>query len=85
MGKIVGYLKKIGWKRLVVMIIGNVFLGMGVSIFKFAGLGNDPFSGMVMGLSDVVGIQYANFLILINIFIFYLSFFWERNILVQEQ
>ena len=31
------------------MIMGNVFLGMGISIFKLSGLGNDPFSGMVMG------------------------------------
>lgn len=79
MGKIVGYLKKIGWKRFVVMTIGNVFLGMGISIFKFAGLGNDPYSGMVMGLSDVVGISYANFLVLINIFVFLLELTFGRE------
>lgn len=79
MGKITGYLNKIGWKRFVVMTIGNVFLGMGISIFKFAGLGNDPFSGMVMGLSDVVGMSYANFLILINIFVFLLELIFGRE------
>ena len=79
MEKIVGYLKKIGWKRFVVMVIGNVFLGMGISIFKFAGLGNDPYSGMVMGLSDVVGMSYANFLILINIFVFLLELTFGRE------
>ncbi len=79
MGKITGYLKKIGWKRFVVMTIGNVFLGMGISIFKFAGLGNDPYSGMVMGLSDVVGISYANFLILLNIFVFLLELSFGRE------
>ena len=79
MGKITGYFKKIGWKRFVVMTIGNVFLGMGISIFKFAGLGNDPYSGMVMGLSDVVGMSYANFLILINIFVFLLELTFGRE------
>ncbi len=79
MEKIVGYLKKIGWKRFVVMVIGNVFLGMGISIFKFAGLGNDPYSGMVMGLSDVLGMTYANFLILINIFVFLLELTFGRE------
>lgn len=79
MEKITGYLKKIGWKRFVVMVIGNVFLGMGISIFKFAGLGNDPYSGMVMGLSDVLGMPYANFLILINIFVFLLELTFGRE------
>lgn len=79
MGKISGYFKKIGWKRFVVMVIGNVFLGMGISIFKFAGLGNDPYSGMVMGLSDVAGMSYANFLILINIFVFLLELIFGRE------
>lgn len=79
MGRMVGYLKRVGWKRLVVMVIGNVFLGMGISIFKFAGLGNDPYSGMVMGLSDLVGMSYANFLILINIFIFVLEFLFGKE------
>lgn len=79
MGKIVGYFKKIGWKRLVVMVIGTVFLGMGISIFKFAGLGNDPYSGMVMALSDVAGMSYAHFLIFVNIFVFILELVFGRE------
>lgn len=79
MERVVGYFKKIGWKRLLVMVIGNVFLGMGISIFKFAGLGNDPYSGMVMGLADVMGMSYANFLILINIFVFLLELIFGKE------
>lgn len=79
MGKIGGIFKKIGWKRLLVMANGNVFLGMGISIFKLAGLGNDPYSGMVMGLSDAAGMSYANFLILINIFVFLLELTFGRE------
>jgi uncharacterized membrane protein YczE len=76
---ITNYFKKIGWKRFLVMVLGNVFLGMGISIFKFAGLGNDPFSGMVMALADVVGIAYANLLIFVNIFIFLLELAFGRE------
>ena len=61
-----GYFKKIGMSRFTVMAIGNLFLGMGISIFKLSGLGNDPFSGMVMALSDRTGITYALFLVLVN-------------------
>lgn len=74
MERIITYYKKIGWKRLVSMILGNTLLGMGISIFKFSGLGNDPFSGMVMALSDNAGIKYAVFLMFLNIFIFVLQF-----------
>lgn len=79
MEKLTGYFKKVGWKRIVVMIIGNIFLGMGISIFKFAGLGNDPYSGMVMGLADVAGISYANLLIIINIFVFILELIFGKE------
>jgi uncharacterized membrane protein YczE len=61
------------------MVLGNVFLGMGISIFKFAGLGNDPFSGMVMALADVVGISYANLLIFVNLFLFLLELVFGRE------
>ncbi|ANF95039.1 hypothetical protein AR543_02635 [Paenibacillus bovis] len=57
-------------KRLIIMLVGNIFLGMGISIFKLSGLGNDPFSGMVMALADTSGIAYALFLILLNLSLF---------------
>lgn len=52
------------------MFFGNIFLGMGVSIFKFSGLGNDAFNGMLMALSDVVGIPYARFFVIFSICLF---------------
>ena len=61
------YFEKAGWGRLLVMVVGNIFLGLGIAVFKLSGLGNDPYSGMVMALSDCVGMAYANFLVLINL------------------
>lgn len=79
MKKILEYFKKSGWKRIASMIFGNTFLGMGISIFKFSELGNDPFSGMVMALSDNAGMQYALFLMILNIFIFMLEFAFGKE------
>ena len=55
------WIRKINWKYVVVMLIGNIILGLGIAIFKLSGLGNDPFSGMVMALAECVGIEYAVF------------------------
>lgn len=79
MERLVGYFKKTGKRRLIVMVFGNIFLGMGISIYKFAGLGNDPYSGMVMALSDVAGMSYANFLVIINVFVFLLELLFGRE------
>lgn len=78
---IITYFKKVGSKRLIVMVLGNVFLGMGISIFKFAGLGNDPFSGMIMALADLAGVQYANLQVVINLFIFILEIVFGRSLI----
>ncbi|KWX72347.1 YczE/YyaS/YitT family protein [Paenibacillus jilunlii] len=74
-----GYIHKADTKRLIIMVFGNVFLGMGISIFKLSGMGNDPFSGMVMALADSSGIAYANFLILLNLVLFGIEFITGRK------
>ena len=53
------YLKNINWKHVLIMCIGNVFAGMGIGIFKLAGLGTDPFSGMNMAVADMLGISQS--------------------------
>lgn len=74
------YFSTISVKRIVVMILGNVFLGLGIAIFKYAGLGNDPFSGMAMALSDVAHIPYAIFLVVpINLFFFIIEVIFGRH------
>ncbi|WP_047013834.1 YitT family protein [Paenibacillus sp. IHB B 3415] len=73
------YMNSVDPKRLIIMLIGNVFLGMGISIFKLSGMGNDPFSGMVMALADSSGLAYANFLILLNLVLFVIEFITGRK------
>lgn len=71
---LIDYFKKVGARRLVIMVLGNVFLGFGIAVFKLSGLGNDPFSGMAMALSDQAGIPYAHFVLVVNIVLFIIQF-----------
>jgi uncharacterized membrane protein YczE len=79
MGNMRGYFHNVDKKRLMIMVIGNVFLGMGISIFKLSGMGNDPFSGMVMALAENIGMSFANFLILLNLVLFVIEFITGRK------
>lgn len=74
-----GYFHNVDKKRLIIMVFGNVFLGMGISIFKLSGMGNDPFSGMVMALAENIGMTFANFLILLNLVLFVIEFITGRK------
>lgn len=71
---LINYLKKVGARRCIIMVLGNVFLGLGIAVFKLSGLGNDPFSGMVMALSDQSGIAYAHFILIVNVVLFAVQF-----------
>lgn len=73
------YFERVGFRRVIIMILGNIFLGLGIAVFKLSGLGNDPYSGMVMALSDKLGVAYANLLVFINVFLFLVEFFTGRH------
>lgn len=77
--KLCKYLKGIGPKRFVAMFIGNAILALGIAIFKYAGLGNDPFTAMAFATSDFVGVPYPPFLICINIVFFTIEFIFGRK------
>ncbi len=73
------YFAGVGWNRIMFTILGNVFAGMGIGIFKLSGLGNDPFSGMNMALSADLHMSYPLFQVLINIIFFIVQFIFGRH------
>lgn len=73
------YFKKIGWKRILMVFIGNTILAMGVSIFKFSCLGNDAYNAMLMSLSDCTKIQYGHFSALFSAGLFIIQLIWGRS------
>ena len=79
--KIMEYFRKIDKRRFWVMLVGNLFLGLGVAIFKLSGMGNDPCTGMVMAVSEKIGIPYANFNVVVNLLIFLIELKFGRELI----
>lgn len=72
MNIIKNYFINMGLKRFAAMLIGNVILGLGISIFKFAGMGNDPYTAMIFGVSDYFDFYFPIFQIAFNMAVFIL-------------
>ena len=56
----------IGTRRWIGLILGNILIGLGVCIFKISGMGNDPFSAMVISVSSLLHLSFSTYLILLN-------------------
>lgn len=69
---------KITWKSFFGMLTGNIILGLGVAIFKFSGLGNDPFSAMMMAIADLTPLDYASLAALLNTLFFLIEFIFGK-------
>ena len=62
-------------------LAGNLLVGVGVAIFKYAALGNDPFNGMNMALSELFRIPYPTLQILVNILLFAIQLIAARELI----
>lgn len=75
------WLKKTGWRRLCLMLVGNLILGMGISIFKLASLGNDPFSGMTMAISGRIHMNYGTYFLIQSAVLFVIELIFGRHLI----
>ncbi len=73
------YLRRIGWKRFLFMFIGNIVMGLGIAFFKLSGMGNDPYTGMNMAISDLLPVSFPVFQICMNVILFGIEFIWGRH------
>lgn len=71
--------EKMTARRISGMIIGNILLGLGVSIFKTAGMGNDTYTAMVMAAADQLHMSYSTLLLVFNAGIFIIELIWGRR------
>lgn len=62
-------------------LAGNLLVGIGVAVFKYAALGNDPFNGMNMALSELLHISYPTLQILVNILLFAIQLIAARELI----
>lgn len=75
------YFQQVGLRRFVLMLFGNLFLGLGIGIFKLSAMGNDPFTAMVMSLSDHLPLSYASFLICLNLVLFLIELWGNKKLI----
>lgn len=70
---------KIDPRKLIAVLIGNILIGLGIGVFKYSHMGNDPFSAMAFALNALTPISYAVFLIMLNTFIFIFEFVFGKK------
>lgn len=75
------YFQKAGMKRICMSLAGNLLVGVGVAIFKVAALGNDPYNGMNMALSELLSLPYPTLQILVNILFFAIQLLAARELI----
>lgn len=70
---------KFNLRRVLVMCLGIVIMGLGISLFKISLMGNDPSSAMVMALGDRLGIDFSVMLIIMNSLFFLVEILLGRR------
>lgn len=73
------YLSRIGMRRIIGMVLGNIILGIGVAVFRTSLLGNDPYSAMLMAGADRLQIAYSTLILIVNAVVFVVEITWGRH------
>ena len=65
--------------KVIGVVLGNIIIGLGIAGLKLSLMGNDPYTAMVLALSDVTHIRVGNFQLVINLLIFIIQLFFGRK------
>ncbi len=75
------YVSSVSGRQLAMMLLGNLLLGMGISVFKLSGLGNDAYNGFLMALGDRTGVPFALLAVLVGGVLAVVEFCFGRSLL----
>lgn len=75
------YLIRMGWKRAWFVVLGNVFLGMGVGLFLLTATGCDPFNAMNIEVSKFLPMSYGTYQLLLNLVLLAVEFTFGRRLI----
>ncbi|MCR5716698.1 MAG: YitT family protein [Lachnospiraceae bacterium] len=64
------YFRAPGLRNTIVMLFGVAITGLGIALFRLSNLGTDPYSGMTLAISALIGMSYPLFQILVNVVLF---------------
>lgn len=73
------YLNKEMRKRILLMLIGVILMGVGVQFLNRTSLGPDPFSAMNYGFSAIAGLSFGTFQMLFNAVLFLIVLLIDRK------
>ena len=73
------YLTKEMGKRILLMLVGVFFMGVGVQFLNRTNLGPDPFSAMNYGFSAMAGISFGTTQLIFNAILFLIVLFIDRK------
>lgn len=66
-------------RRIVVMILGLIIMGLGIAIFKISLMGNDPSTAMAIAVGEKVHVDLSVIMIVMNSLYFLVEGIWGRH------
>jgi hypothetical protein len=69
------------YKVIIIMILGNVLLGIAVGFLRIAQLGTDPFATMNIGVSSKLGLSLGVYQVIFNVVLFTLMLIKARHLI----
>ena len=61
------FIGRFTWKKLFAAFLGNIILGLGEAVLRISGMGNDPYTAMMMAISAGFSMGLGNFQLLMNL------------------
>ena len=68
-------------KRLVIMLLANLVMGVGIALFKVSLTGNDPSTALVIAIGDQIRVDFSIVLIVMNSLYFLTELIFERKLI----
>lgn len=72
-------MKHVTKKQLIAVILGNLILGIGITVLRFSQMGNDPFCASTMAISGGLGMGLGTYQLILNAVLFIFQLVWGRK------
>lgn len=68
-------------RRICVMLVSVIIMGVGISLFLIGAMGSDPFSTLNLGVSSKLGLSFGTWQAVLNITLLLVILFFDRSML----
>ncbi len=65
--------------RVMMIVVAHIVMGLGVALLKIVGLGTDPYSAMMLGLTNHTPLDYGTFCLIGNCVFFVIEILFGRK------